>query len=99
GVVGGARRIRRGQQKTVARIVRVASWIGEWLARIGAVPVEQDDGSYRNLAAGMLVGGERVHQALGQLEGQEDVVGGVAAVAVDVAPRSRLRRRLLRSSA
>ncbi len=33
----------------------MASWIGEWLFRIGARPVEQPDGSYRNLTAGMLV--------------------------------------------
>ena len=33
----------------------MASWIGEWLAAIGADPVEQADGSYRNLTAGMLV--------------------------------------------
>ncbi|QDV33312.1 spinster family MFS transporter [Tautonia plasticadhaerens] len=33
----------------------MASWIGERLQAIGAEPVEQEDGSYRNLTAGMLV--------------------------------------------
>ncbi|WP_158633379.1 spinster family MFS transporter [Tautonia sociabilis] len=33
----------------------MASWIGERLARLGITPVEQQDGSYRNLTAGMLV--------------------------------------------
>lgn len=33
----------------------MASWIGEWLVWIGAEPVQQEDGSYRNLTAGMLV--------------------------------------------
>ena len=33
----------------------MASWIGDLLRKIGAEPVEQDDGSYRNLTAGMLV--------------------------------------------